>query len=56
MDTVSPDNLARIGRPPKNLIVPIEPREDALSVGTNQRSGLKISTNRQQAIGLSQCP
>ena len=56
MDAVSPDNLARVGCPPKNLVVPIEPGEDALSVGTNQRSGLQISTDRQEAIGLSQCP
>ena len=56
MDAVGPDNLARVGCPPKNLIVPVKPREDALSVRTDQRSGRQIATDRQETIGLSQCP
>ena len=54
MGAIGPDNLTRVGCPPQDLLVPLKPREDALSVGTDQRSGLQISADRQQAIGLSQ--
>src|SRR6218665_3966401 len=47
-------NAARIGRPPANGIVFVEPGKDAVAVSLQQALRRKITANREQAIGVVQ--